>query len=582
MFIDESSVSGTWQSFERLVCRLLLYRGYQGVRVVGSSGDKGADVLAHLQGKRYLVQVKHWKRPAGTQVVKETIRALGYYDADIPVVVSRSGFDGPASAQQQELWMRQIPLQLWDFPHLLNMAKRVEAESYPPGVEQMHQLRPYQQRAVSPLLDMWDNPAEKRGLIVMATGLGKTRVMAEFVRQSAFRRPKLQLLALAHTNELVYQLERAFLPFLRASQKSLVWNGYEPQTTASLDNADCIFACVNTVNHFVEQGGELPEFDIVFVDECHHVGETGMYANILEAANAGGSGGAFLTGVTATPWRPDEYDLAKMFGSPLISIDLVAGLRNGSLSNIDYRMYTTNFDWRKVGAADRKRGKLSPQGINRTLFISEWDDGVIDEIQKVWDEQPSPRAIIFCGSVQHAKMIRDKLNARQFCRAEAIFSASKKGERMAMYERNRIMSDFQIGRIQALCCVDILNEGIDVPDVNIVVFQRVTHSRRIFIQQLGRGLRLAPGKEKVIVLDFVSDVRRFAAGLSLKDSLLAAAETSGQETRLKIHHKISFHQYGAEDDKTEHFLREWLQDIAEVEDADEDAAILRYPPPLQE
>ena len=83
-------------------------------------------------------------------------------------------------------------------------------------------------------------------------------------------------------------------------------------------------------------------------------------------------------------------------------------------------------------------------------------------------------------------------------------------------ERNRLLWDFADGRIGILCAMDVLNEGVDVPDVNLVVFQRVTHSRRIFVQQLGRGLRLAEGKDKVIVLDFVSDVRRFAAGLELQ------------------------------------------------------------------
>ena len=580
MFLSESAIAGTWQNFERLVCRLLLHRGYENVRIVGSSGDKGADIIAHLRGARYLVQVKHWKRPVGTGEVEKTIRALDFYGADIPVIVAKSGFDGPAWAQQQALWARQIPLQLWDSTNLLRMAAGIPVESYPPGADSVHQLRPYQERALRPLLAMQGDHADKRGLIVMATGLGKTRVMCEFVRRSVVRQRGLKLLALAHTNELVYQLERAFLPFLKASQQSLVWNGYEPQHAAALDSADCIFACVNTAAHFVQEGGELPEFDIVFVDECHHVGESGMYSEVLNSVGAGRRDGAFLVGVTATPWRPDDYDLAKMFGPPLITMDLVAGLRNGFLSNIDYRMYTTNFDWRKVGSTSSQQGKLSPKGINRTLFISEWDDGVVDEIEKVWREQPSPRAIIFCGSVQHAEMMRDKINARQFCRAEAIFSAGRRGEKMAMYERNRVISDFQVGKIQALCCVDILNEGIDVPDVNIVVFQRVTHSRRVFIQQLGRGLRLAPGKDKVIALDFVSDVRRFAAGLSLMDSLLKSADVFGQETRVKIHHKISFHQYGGEDNRAESFLREWLEDIAAVESADEDASILRYPPVL--
>ena len=103
---------------------------------------------------------------------------------------------------------------------------------------------------------------------------------------------------------------------------------------------------------------------------------------------------------------------------------------------------------------------------------------------------------------------------------------------MAPYERNRVLSDFHDGTVDVVCAVDIFNEGVDVPDVNIIVFQRVTHSRRIFIQQLGRGLRLAPGKEKVIVLDFVSDIRRFAAGLDLKDKLETASDGGRSGTML--------------------------------------------------
>ena len=580
MFLNEVSIGGTWRNFERLVCRFLLYRGFENAWVVGGPGDKGADVVAHFRGKRYLVQAKCWKRPVGLQAVEEVVRALPLYKADVPVVVSRSGFEESALLQQRQLWSRDVQIQLWDHRYLLDAMEDIAPDAYPSGAENLRQLRCYQENAVRLLMDIWNESGKNRGMIVMATGLGKTRVVSEFVRRSTISRsPGMRILVLAHTNELVYQLERDFIPFLQASQQTLVWNGSENNPSA-LEHANCIFACVNSVDYYARERGGLPDFDIVFVDECHHVGGSGMYHNVLNVARAGEWSGALVVGATATPWRPDNCDLAEMFGPPLVSIDMVDGLRSGFLSNIDYRMYTTNFDWDKVGVVKHRRKKLSPKGINRTLFINEWDDGVINEMEKTWQEQPIPRAIVFCGSVDHAVMMRDKINARQFCRAEAIYSWRRGGEKMAMHERNRIMSDFHVGKIQTLCCVDILNEGIDVPDVNIVVFQRVTHSRRIFIQQLGRGLRLAPGKDKVIVLDFVSDVRRFAAGLFLKDSLAVGKSTSGRGRRFKINHSITFHQYGGPDNKAESFLREWLEDIAAIESADEDASILRYPPVL--
>jgi ERCC4-related helicase len=127
-----------------------------------------------------------------------------------------------------------------------------------------------------------------------------------------------------------------------------------------------------------------------------------------------------------------------------------------------------------------------------------------------------------------------------------------------------------------LCAVDILNEGIDVPDVNIIVFQRVTHSRRIFIQQLGRGLRLSKNKTSVVVLDFVSDIRRFAAGLELQKNL-ASGNTSGPISA-RINSKVTFRRVGGDDEQSANFLRQWLEDVAAIEGAADDASVLRFPP----
>ena len=194
-------------------------------------------------------------------------------------------------------------------------------------------------------------------------------------------------------------------------------------------------------------------------------------------------------------------------------------------------------------------------------------------------EQTIPRAIVFCGTIEHALIMRDKINMLGFCKAEAIYAGTSGSgyEPMSQYKRNRILSDFTEGSINVVCAVDIFNEGIDVPDVNILVFQRVTHSRRIFIQQLGRGLRISEGKEKVIVLDFVSDIRRFAAGISLKDSI--SVKESGT-LRINLPNKVTFMKVGGEDPQTESFLRQWLDDVVAIEEADEDASVLRFPPLL--
>jgi superfamily II DNA or RNA helicase len=306
-----------------------------------------------------------------------------------------------------------------------------------------------------------------------------------------------------------------------------------------------------------------------------------MYQTVLRELRAGQAGGRFLIGLTATPWRPDDADLQEYFGEPLVCVDLVAGLRKGFLTNVDYRMFTDNINWEALG--ELKGRRFSPRAINRTLFINQWDDAVVYALQAAWKEQKKPRAIVFCGTIDHALTMRDKINGLGFCSAAAVYSRPVAGRAMAPYERNRILSDFHDGTVDVVCAVDIFNEGVDVPDVNIIVFQRVTHSRRIFIQQLGRGLRLAPGKEKVIVLDFVSDIRRFAAGLDLKDKLEAAGDGARSgPVRVHLPNKVAFRRVGEEDPKTESFLRQWLEDVAAVEAAGEDVSVLKFPPSLPE
>lgn len=561
----------TWQAFERNLCRLLTYEGYDNVRLVGQTGDHGADVTGNKAGKKWLFQAKHWKKPVGLDVAQETINAVYEYKADIPVIVSSNGFDAAVKSYQSTLLARKIPLQLWDSNTLVSRTKRLPDKTY-----NTKEPRDYQSPAIDEIVNAYFAGDGNRALVVMATGLGKTFVAAESVRRIRANNP-CKVLVCAHTNDLVYQLEKAFWPFLKPSEKTLIWNSYERPTAEMLDGADMTFACVDSVSGWIEAGKELPDYGILLVDECHHVGSS-MYDRVFDALSAGKPGGSFALGLTATPWRPDETDLTQYFGEPRVTIDMVTGLNKGFLANVDYRMYTDNINW---DALQNVQGhSFSPKQINRTLFINQWDDSVVYTLRDAWSEQPNPRAIVFCGTIEHALIMRDKINTLGFCKAEAIYSgnAGNEYEPLSQYKRNRILSDFSDGTVNVVCVVDIFNEGIDVPDVNILVFQRVTHSRRIFIQQLGRGLRISEGKDKVIVLDFVSDIRRFAAGIALKD---AVTPHDTQPVRIDIPNKVTFMKVGGEDTESESFLRQWLDDVAAIEDSDEDASVLRFPPLLQ-
>jgi superfamily II DNA or RNA helicase len=576
VFISKENIDSlTWQAFERAVCRLLLHEGFEGLRIVGQTSDGGADVLAHKASKRWLFQVKHWKARAGPDVIDRTLEAMRSYRAQVPVVVALNGFQDAVREQQRALMSGGIPIQLWDRTILVDRAQRLsDMYPVPPG---RFEVRDYQEDAIRSLIQVYTDDQVRKALVVLATGLGKTFVAAEALRRINAASPIRLLLVLAHSNELIYQLERAFWPFLKASQTTVIWNGYERPAQAEMAKASCVFACLDSVFEHVSRGGDLPAFEVVLVDECHHAGAM-MYQTVLQELRAGQAGGPFLIGLTATPWRPDDTDLQVYFGEPVVSVDLVTGLRRGFLTNVDYRMYTDNIKWE---ALHELKGKIfSPRAINRTLFINQWDDAVVYELQAAWKGQTKPRAIVFCGTIDHAITMRDKINGLGFCSAAGIYSQPVGGKAMAPYERNRVLSDFHDGTVNVVCAVDVFNEGVDVPDVNIIVFQRVTHSRRIFIQQLGRGLRLAPGKAKVIVLDFVSDIRRFAAGLDLKDKLEDVARGRSSAVRVQLPHKVAFRRLGADDPKTETFLRQWLEDVAAVEAAGEDTSILKFPPSL--
>jgi len=564
---QQQIVRDTWQAFERNLCRLLTYEGFSNVRLVGQTGDHGADVTASKAGKRWLFQAKHWKKPVGMAVAQETISAAYEYHASVPVIVSANGFEASVKSYQQTMMTQGVPLQLWDANMLVRKAQRL-----PNTYTNKRTPRPYQETAISEVVSAYIAKDTNKALVVMATGLGKTFVAAESIRRIRSIK-KAKVLVCAHTNDLVYQLEKAFWPFLTPNETTKIWNSYEHPSYEDMQNSDFVFACVDSVASWIEHGKELPFFDILLVDECHHVGSS-MYNTVFEELRAGSPSGAFALGLTATPWRPDEVDIQSFFGPPRVSIDTVMGLKNGFLTNVDYRMFTDNINWDALQDIDGK--SFSPRQINRTLFINEWDDAVVYSLKKAWSEQVRPRAIVFCGTIDHALTMKQKINALGFCKAEAIYSGSP-GEgypSMSQYDRNRVLSDFAEGLVNVVCAVDIFNEGIDVPDVNILVFQRVTHSRRIFIQQLGRGLRIAEDKDKVIVLDFVSDIRRFAAGLSFKDKLMNNDGT----TRISLPHKVTFMRLGEEDEGAESFLREWLDDVVAIEDAGEDASVLKFPP----
>jgi superfamily II DNA or RNA helicase len=413
-------------------------------------------------------------------------------------------------------------------------------------------LREYQQSAAEALRDALVDTG--RAQIVLATGLGKTVILAEVVatllREGLIREGRV--LVLAHTLPLVNQLAREFwyqLPkdvachVLVGEERPSHWDGVT-------------FATIQSVARYL---GALPAFGLVVVDEAHHIGADTFQKAVSDLQPP------MLAGATATPWRGDGYDIDTLLGPPLVQMGIPEGLNGGHLSDVDYRLLADDIDWKIVQKASVNRYSLTQ--LNRHLIIPTRDDMAARMVAESFSTEKRRATIAYCPSSVHAREFAAKL--RQYgLRAEPILHDT---ERRA---RARMMSRFRAGGLDVVTTVDLFNEGVDVPDVDMIVFMRVTHSRRIFVQQLGRGLRVSPGKTKVVVLDFVTDLRRIAEVIDLD-----RATRHGDVERLGLGSAlVSFTDRSAGS-----FLREWMLDQASLMlregDPDLEMPDLHFPQP---
>ena len=526
---DRRLLYGPWQAFERDTARLFLANGFEDVRLIGGPNEQGADVLCVRDSKLWVVQCK-WTGQYGppTTAIEQVVRAGRAYEADrLVVAVSRP----PQEAFRQERARYQRRgLQIDVATPRVIREHMVQTPEYAPS---RRSLRDYQEDASTRLRESLLDTG--RGQIVMATGLGKTVVMAELVADLLRddRIPARQILVLAHTRALVDQLHQSFwyqLPKWVPTHQ--LTGGEMPEYWEGIT-----FATIQRVNTCV---GDLPTFGLILVDEAHHIGAS-TFRSVLDALQPN-----MLGGVTATPWRGDGFEIDSLLGPPLVQIGIAEGLRRGFLSELDYRMFGDNLDWTLVQRMSRHNYSLSQ--LNKKLIIPTRDAEAAQIIRDVFSSERRRNGIVYSPSIEHANAFAASL--RQYgMRAEAVSS------RMGARERDALMASFRAGRLDIVTTVDIFNEGVDVPDVDLIVFMRVTHSRRIFVQQLGRGLRVSPGKDRVIVLDFVSDLRRIAEVVRLdRDVRRSDVEQLGLGG-----HLVQFSDKSAGD-----FLVEWTLDQADL------------------
>ena len=551
-FLTEAVMAGgDWRALELAVSRLLLHCGWKNIQYIGESGDKGADVLAVRPNPSkgaddsYLIQVKavHSSSYVGKSAIDQAVKGQAYYKAKVVVVATNGDFTKSAYDRRDDLNRQGYDVKLWNGKFLTDLVS-----SWPEYSEERRSTRQYQSKIVDSVVRGFHN-GRRKALFVVATGLGKT-VIASSIADLLYSTGLKKILVLCHATDLAFQLQRSFWAQISKNIPTRIFMGGEPPVPSDGIN----FGLYQTLFGYLG-GIEPTAFDLIIVDEAHHA-LANAFSSCIEHLSP-----KLLIGMTATPWRGDGTSIESIFGEPIEKVSLVDGMRLGFLAKVDYRMMCDNIDWEQVPKLART--SLSIRDLNKRLFLPQRDDAVIAKLLELTASMDRPRIAIFSPSKKHADTFAGKLVSSGI--PAANMSVDDK------IKRRQVLLNFSSGKIAAVTAVDVLNEGIDVPDVNILVFLRATHSRRIFVQQLGRGLRISPRKEKVIVLDFVTDIRRLAAVKELDKEAKAEPKSGEIETVFLRNGVVTF-----SNEKAQRFVDAWLDDVASLQDQD-DAERLAFP-----
>ena len=336
-----------------------------------------------------------------------------------------------------------------------------------------------------------------KGLVYAATGIGKTYL-------AAFDSAKYErVLFVAHREEILKQAAVSFKN-VRNSADYGFFDGKEKDRDKSV-----IFASVATLGrpeYLNEAYFPADYFDYVIIDEFHHA-VTDQYRRIVEYFQP-----QFLLGLTATPERMDGKNIYEIcdYNVPY-QISLKEAINKGMLVPFHYYGVYDETDYSGLRIV---KGRYDEQELNQAYIGNERR---YDLIYKYYRKYRSSRAIGFCCSRQHAEDM-----AKEFCQRGIASAAVYSGKNGAYAEeRNEAIRKLKNGEIRVIFSVDMFNEGVDIASLDMVMFLRPTESPVVFLQQLGRGLRLYKGKEYLNILDFIGNYEK--AG---KAPLLLSGEQS--------------------------------------------------------
>jgi DNA repair protein RadD len=358
----------------------------------------------------------------------------------------------------------------------------------------MIELRPYQQDALDAVMAYWAKGGGN-ALVDLATGLGKSVIIAKLIQDCLTNYPDMRIINLVHVRELVQQNYLALMRLWPQARAGIFSAGLGKRDT----HRPILFASIQSV--FRQDGYSLGHQDLVLIDEAHLVpgaGE-GMYRKFLDNLRRS-SPDLRVAGFTATPFRMDSGRLDegkdRLFDEIVYSYGIRDGIENGFLSPLISKATLVLLS---VAGVAKQGGEFVGKALEAAVDIDSLTKAAVSELAELGADRRS--WLIFCAGVKHAHHVAEAI------RALGISCQTITGE-TPTHERTRAIADFKAGRIRALTNANVLTTGFDAPGVDLIGMLRPTLSTGLYVQMIGRGTRLADGKPNCLVLDFAGNVRR--------------------------------------------------------------------------
>ena len=354
-------------------------------------------------------------------------------------------------------------------------------------------LRPYQNAAIASIYEYYENKSGNCCIVIPTAG-GKSLVRASFIEGVLKAWPDQRILIVTHVRELIAQNHAEMIGLWPDAPAGIYSAGLGKRDA----QARILFAGIQSIHR---RAAEIGHTDLVLIDEAHLIpgNSSTMYRRFLDALSAINLA-LKVIGLTATPFRTDSGMLHEGRSALFTDIAYEAPVRElidqGYLSPLISKQPATWLDVSKVGT---RAGDFIARDLAAAVDQDAITRAAVNEIIEHGRDRKSWLA--FCSGVDHARHVAEEFHRRGIsCRT--IFGDTPKEERDA------IIAAFKRGEIRALASMGVLTTGFNAPAIDLIALLRPTKSAGLYVQMVGRGTRLAPGKENCLVLDFAGNVRR--------------------------------------------------------------------------